>query len=80
MPRRDGPLRQSLSLSSHGVGRRVAGGVGFQLLGIGLRTLLTFGSTAFLARLLTPADFGYVAMATVVTEFAALMGGEDDYA
>lgn len=74
MPRRDGPLRQSLALSSNGVGRRVAGGVGFQLLGIGLRTLLTFGSTAFLARLLTPADFGYVAMATVVTEFAALMG------
>lgn len=28
-----------------------------------------------LARLLTPADFGYIAMATVVTELAALFGG-----
>jgi PST family polysaccharide transporter len=61
MPRRDTALR-------------VAGGAGYQFLGIALRTLLTLGSTAILARLLTPADFGYVAMATVVTEFAALLG------
>ncbi|MCK7493598.1 MAG: lipopolysaccharide biosynthesis protein [Comamonadaceae bacterium] len=56
------------------MGRRVAGGAGYQFLGIGLRTVLTIGSTALLARLLTPADFGYVAMATVVTEFAGLLG------
>lgn len=56
------------------MGQRVAVGAGFQFLGIALRTLLTIGSTAILARLLTPADFGYVAMATVVTELAALFG------
>lgn len=39
-----------------------------------LRTTLTIGSMAILARLLTPADFGYLAMATVVTEFAGLLG------
>jgi PST family polysaccharide transporter len=74
MPRRDTALRQSFLLRSEGLARRVAGGAGYQFLGIALRTLLTLGSTAILARLLTPADFGYVAMATVVTEFAALLG------
>ena len=38
-----------------------------------VRTLLTLGSTAVLARLLTPTDYGYVAMATVVTELAAML-------
>lgn len=74
MPRRDSALRQSFLLRSDRLARRVAGGAGYQFLGIALRTLLTLGSTAILARLLTPADFGYVAMATVVTEFAALLG------
>lgn len=32
------------------------------------------GSMAILARLLTPADFGYIAMATVITELAGLFG------
>lgn len=54
------------------MGGRVVSGASFQFLGIGLRTAITIGSTAVLARLLAPADFGYVAMATVVTEFAAL--------
>ncbi len=54
------------------MGGRVVSGASFQFLGIGLRTAITLGSTAILARLLAPADFGYVAMATVVTEFAAL--------
>ena len=74
MPRRDSALRQSFLLHSEGLGRRVAGGAGYQFLGVALRTLVTLGSTAVLARLLTPADFGYVAMATVVTEFATLLG------
>lgn len=73
MARRDSVLRQSFVLRSDGLGRRVVGGASYQFLGIGLRTVLTIGSTAILARLLTPADFGYVAMATVVTEFAALL-------
>jgi PST family polysaccharide transporter len=38
-----------------------------------VRALLTLGSTAILARLLTPTDYGYVAMATVVTELAAML-------
>jgi PST family polysaccharide transporter len=43
-----------------------------QFLGIVLRTVITIGSTAVLARLLTPADFGYIVMATVVTELVFL--------
>ena len=38
-----------------------------------VRTLLTLASTAILARLLTPTDYGYVAMATVFTELAAML-------
>lgn len=44
----------------------------FTFLGIALRTGITVGSMAILARLLTPADFGHLAMATVVTELAAI--------
>lgn len=68
------PLQRAFTLRTDGLGRRIAGGASYQFLGIALRTVLTIGSTATLARLLTPADFGYVAMATVVTEFAALLG------
>ncbi|MBL8349605.1 MAG: lipopolysaccharide biosynthesis protein [Burkholderiaceae bacterium] len=68
------PLQHAFTLRADGLGRRIAGGASYQFLGIALRTVLTIGSTATLARLLTPADFGYVAMATVVTEFAALLG------
>jgi PST family polysaccharide transporter len=65
-------LQRALTLGSRDLGRKVISGAGFQFLGIVLRTILTIGSTAILARLLLPADFGYVAMATVVTELAAL--------
>lgn len=65
-------LRQAFSMDSRDIGGRVISGASFQFLGIALRTLITIGSTAILARLLVPADFGYVAMATVVTEFAAM--------
>lgn len=65
-------LQRALFLRSQNLGSRVISGAGFQFLGIILRTALTIGSTAILARLLMPADFGYVAMATVVTELAAL--------
>jgi O-antigen/teichoic acid export membrane protein len=72
--RRTTLIQQSFSRHIDGVGRRVAFGAGYQFLSIFLRTAVTIGSTAVLARLLSPADFGYVAMATVVTEFAALLG------
>jgi len=52
--------------------RRVVHGASFTFVGIFLRTAITVGSMSILARLLTPADFGHVAMATVVTEFAML--------
>ena len=72
MPRRDSLLRRSFVLRPDDMTRKVVSGAGYQFAGIVLRTVLTIGSTAALARLLTPADFGYIAMATVVTEFAAL--------
>ena len=67
-------VRGALVLHSGNLGNRVVSGAGFTMLGIALRTLLTIGSMAILARLLTPADFGYIAMATTVTELAALFG------
>lgn len=72
MTERNTLLRQAFTMDSRDIGGRVISGASFQFLGIGLRTIVTIGSTAILARLLAPADFGYVAMATVITEFAAL--------
>lgn len=67
-------VRSSFILNSNNLGARVVGGASFKFLGIILRTIITIGSTAILARLLSPAEFGYIAMATVITEFAALFG------
>lgn len=67
-------VRRAFILNSDNLGQRVVSGAGYKFLGIALRTAVTIGSTAILARLLSPADFGYVAMATVITEFAALFG------
>lgn len=66
-------VRSAFVLNKGNLGGRVVSGAGFTLLGIVLRTLLTIGSMSILARLLTPADFGYIAMAAVVTEFAGLL-------
>ena len=52
---------------------RVARGAAWMVTLAVVRTALTLGATAILARLLTPADYGYVAMATVVTELAAML-------
>lgn len=68
-------VRRALVLDPQNLGDRVVSGAGFTFLGIALRTLITLGSVSVLARLLTPADFGYIAMATVVTELAAMLGG-----
>ena len=72
--RRHAVVRGAFVLRAGNLGNRVVSGASFTMLGITLRTLLTIGSTAILARLLTPADFGYIAMATTVTELAALLG------
>jgi len=71
---RDKLIRAAFKLNSDDLDRRVVNGASFKFLGIGLRIFITIASTAILARLLAPADFGYIAMATVVTEFAALFG------
>lgn len=68
-------LRSAFVLNSENLGQRVVHGASFVLMGIALRTLLTIGSMSILARLLTPSDFGYIAMAVVVTELAGLLGG-----
>jgi O-antigen/teichoic acid export membrane protein len=54
------------------LGGRVVSGATFTLIGVIFRTTITIGSMAILARLLTPADFGHIAMATIVTELAAV--------
>jgi O-antigen/teichoic acid export membrane protein len=74
MLRRDSLLRRSFVLQPEGIGRKVVNGASYQVAGIALRTVLTIASTAVLARMLTPADFGYVAMAAVITDLAALLG------
>lgn len=63
-----------MTLRAQGVGQRIVSGASYKLIGTLTRTVLTLGSTAILARLLLPADYGYVAMATIVTELAALFG------
>ena len=65
-------VQRAFRPSSENLGRRVVDGAAFTFLGIAIRTAITIGSMAILARLLTPADFGHIAMATVVTELAAL--------
>ncbi|MDT8383059.1 MAG: lipopolysaccharide biosynthesis protein [Gammaproteobacteria bacterium] len=67
-------LQHAFVLRSDKLGQKVLYGVSFTFLGVFLRTVLTIGSTAMLARLLTPVDFGLIAMTAVVTEFAVLFG------
>ena len=66
------PIQQAFNPTADNLSSRVVSGAAYTFLGIVLRTALTVGSMAVLARLLTPADFGHVAMATVVTELAAI--------
>jgi O-antigen/teichoic acid export membrane protein len=64
-------LRACLRPKTDDLGGRVARGAAWMGVLIAGRAVLTVGSTAILARLLTPADYGLVAMASVVTEAAA---------
>lgn len=63
-------VQQAFRPTADNLGQRVVNGAGFTFLGIVFRTAVTVGSMAVLARLLTPADFGHIAMATVITELA----------
>lgn len=65
-------LRAASTLRPEGLGRRIVAGVSYKIAGTFARVALTLGSTALLARMLQPSDYGYVAMATIVTELAAL--------
>ena len=71
-PRVRSRVQQAYYPTSDNLGRRVVTGAAFTFLGIALRTTITVGSMAVLARLLTPTDFGHIAMATVITELAAV--------
>lgn len=64
-------VRACLRPTTKDLGGKVARGAAWMGMLIAGRALLTLGSTAVLARLLTPADYGLVAMASVVTEIAA---------
>jgi O-antigen/teichoic acid export membrane protein len=55
-----------------GLRGRAIRGAGLTLISQILRFVLTLGTTAVMARLLTPGDFGLVAMATAITGFVAL--------
>lgn len=65
-------IQKAFRPTADNLGQRVVGGAAFTFLGIAFRTGITVGSMAVLARLLTPTDFGHIAMATVVTELAAV--------
>jgi len=64
-------VQRTFRASSENLERRVVDGAPFTFIGMAIR-LITVGSMAILARLLTPADFGYTAMATVAIELPAL--------
>jgi PST family polysaccharide transporter len=66
-------VRSALVLNTNNLDRKVFHGASFTFLSVILRTSFTIGSMSILARLLTPRDFGYLAMATVVTEFANIL-------
>jgi len=70
--KRTGTLQRSYSPPDHALAQRVSSSAAVSLLGVALRAVITIGSTAVLARLLAPADFGLLTMASLVTEFAAL--------
>lgn len=65
-------VQHSFAPPDHALAQRVSQSAAVSLMGVALRAVITIGSTAVLARLLSPADFGLLTMASLVTEFAAL--------
>lgn len=65
-------VQKAFQPTADNLGKRVVGGAAFTIVGVAVRTAITIGSMAVLARLLTPTDFGHLAMATVITELAAI--------
>ena len=67
---RESVVRRAFRASSSDLSLRVVQGASFAAAGMIVRIGITLMSMAILARLLSPADFGYVVMANVVTELA----------
>ena len=63
-------VQRAFRTSSDDLSLRVVRGASFAAAGMAVRLGITLISLAVLARLLSPADFGYVVMANVVTELA----------
>ena len=59
--------------TKRGLGARVVRGGAWFVTLVVTRAILAIGTTAVLARLLTPADFGYVGMAAVATDLAVML-------
>lgn len=70
--RLDSLVRRSFRTNRNDLGSRVIKGVAWQFALSGSRVLITIVSTAILARLLTPNDYGLVAMTTLIVEIAGL--------
>lgn len=70
--RLDSLVRLSFRTNRNDLGSRVIKGVAWQFALSGGRVLITIVSTAILARLLTPNDYGLVAMTTLIVEIAGL--------
>lgn len=66
------PVQLAFRPHSRNLGTRVVNSAMFTMAGVLFRSVLTIASMAILARLLTPSDFGIIAMATVITELAAV--------
>jgi len=66
-------VRAAFFPSRANLGRRVAVGAAWQFGLVAMRIVLTIASTAVLARLLTPTDYGLNGMSAVVIEIAALL-------
>jgi O-antigen/teichoic acid export membrane protein len=60
-------------VTAAGLGAKAAQGAGVTLASQGVRFVLQFGSLIVLARLLTPAEFGLVAMVTAITGVAEIV-------
>ena len=65
-------VQNAFRTNSDNLSLRVVHGASFAVAGIAVRVGITLVSMAVLARLLTPADFGHVVMANVVTELAVV--------
>ena len=63
-------VRRAFRTSSDDLGLRVISGASFAVAGMAVRIGITLVSVAVLSRLLSPADFGHVVMANVVSELA----------